>query len=190
MDSNIPELSIWDDRPTKHWFRAYPIGNGRIGAMIFGGVKKEHIQFNEETFWTGHEYNNVNPNAYKHLETVRELIFNKEFAKADEIIEKNMLGIPDLNQAYQTFGDLFIKFEDHDDFSNYHRELDINSSIVKVSYLNLKNNVKYSRSYFASHPANIIVMKFASNKPGMLNFSISMKRKFDEKLVTFLFSGF
>lgn len=140
------KLALWYRQPATNWMReALPIGNGRIGAMIFGGVKQEHLQFNDKTLWTG---------------TTRNL------RKEKSLTDKQARG------SYQNFGDVFFDFLGFDTVSNYRRELDLETAISKVTFTS--NGATYTREYFASYPNNAIVMRFTSGKPGNISFEASL----------------
>ena len=102
-------LKLWYTRPATEWTEALPIGNGRLGAMVYGGIEREHLQLNEDTLWSGGPHCYDNPDAYGHLATVRELLERGEYAEAEATAE-NMLGIPKYQQAYMPLGDLFLDF--------------------------------------------------------------------------------
>ncbi|MCP4764208.1 MAG: glycoside hydrolase family 95 protein, partial [archaeon] len=156
---------------------------GRIGAMVFGGIKKEHIQFNEDTLWSGKQYDPTNHDAYNHLDQVRKLIIEEKYKEADNIILKKMGGHPERLQYYQPFGDIFLKFKNHNNFSNYRRELDLNEAIVRISYTNDELNANFIREYFVSAPDNILVIKISCDKPKSINLTASLNRKYDAKSI-------
>ncbi|MBF0575463.1 glycosyl hydrolase family 95 catalytic domain-containing protein [Dysgonomonas sp. GY617] len=137
-----PELKLWYDKPALNWMTsALPLGNGRLGAMIYGTVEKEHIQFNDKTLWTG---------------------------------SKTERG------AYQNFGDVYIEFDNHANYSNYRRDLSIDDAIAHVNYKSA--GVQYSREYFASYPDNAIVMHFSANKKGKVNFKVNLQDSHQGKM--------
>ena len=118
------DLTLWYERPASEWLEALPIGNGRLGAMVYGGIGMEHLQLNEETLWTGGPHNYDNPNAYNHLEEVRDLLKQEQYIEAEETAEK-MMGSPKYQMAYQPLGDLFLSFPKGIKSADYHRELDL-----------------------------------------------------------------
>ena len=126
-------LKLWYDAPAADWNEALPIGNGRLGAMVYGGIEQEHLQLNEETLWSGGPHSYDNPDAYKHLEKVRDLLRQEQYNDAEELAEK-MMGVPKYQMAYQPFGDLFLTFPDGGKANDYHRELDMQKAVAKVSY--------------------------------------------------------
>jgi len=190
---------LWYENPAKDWMReALPIGNGYIGAMFFGGIDTEQIQFSEGSLWSGGPGANPNynygnrPDAWKYLAEVRALIKAGKLAEANALVEKYMTGVAPEKQAgdstewgdygaQQTMGDLYIKVGHGDvPVSNYRRELDITKAIGKVGYTIGKD--QYTRSYFANYPAGVMVYRLESSKPE--NYEISYRtpqRKSQEK---------
>ncbi|MFD1677571.1 glycosyl hydrolase family 95 catalytic domain-containing protein [Alicyclobacillus fodiniaquatilis] len=155
--------------PAVTWTDTLPIGNGRLGAMVFGGVKKEHLQLNEDTLWSGgpKEYNN--PSAKDILPEVRRLIFAGQYVKADQLC-KQMMG--PYNQSYQPLGDLYIQFHHDGDGTDYERSLDLQTATTRVQYR--IGEVVYHREIFASYPDQVVVMHLSASRPGMLNFTATM----------------
>lgn len=152
--------------PAKQWTDALPIGNGRLGAMIFGGVESELIQLNEDTLWSGGPGNWDNPRAQEVLPEVRRLVAEGQYVKADEL-SKEMQGT--FTQSYLPFGDLSIVFEHGEQPHSYHRELDLQQGIARVEYI--VDDVHYSREIFASYPDQVIAARLQSSREGMLNFT-------------------
>ncbi len=146
------------DKPANSWNEALPIGNGRLGAMIFGGIPEERIQLNEETVWAGGPHNNVNPRASEYFKTVCELLFRKEYLKAQEIANKQIYSIQN-GMPYQPVGDLKLEFEGQsfDKVNNYQRQLDISRAIFNVSYE--YDGIKFYREIFSSLNENVLVIK-------------------------------
>lgn len=159
-------LKLWYDKPASNWNEALPIGNGRLGAMVFGTPEQEHLQLNEETVWAGGPYNNVNPASAIYIKKVRELIFQGKYALAQEMADENIKSFQN-GMPYQTMGDLYISFPDHKEYSDYHRELDISDAIAKVSYK--ANGTVFSREIFSSFTDQVIIIKLSADKPGKIN---------------------
>ena len=164
-------LKIWYKQPAQEWVEALPVGNGRLGAMVFGGVNEELIQLNEETLWSGRPVDlNPNSEAVNYLPQIREALFKNEWGKARDLCHK-MQG--DYTQSYLPMADLKIKYAFEDDnVINYYRELDIAHALNKTSYT--KNGVTYEREIFASAPEQLIIVKLLSSKKGTLSFSASL----------------
>jgi len=165
-----PDQILWYKNPSANWNEALPIGNGRIGAMVFGGITDEHLQLNENTLYSGEpslSYKKVNITG--DFDKVMSLLRNQKNTEADEYIRQNWLGR--LHANYEPLGDLFIKTNHSEKVTNYRRELDIANSISQVSYQ--LDGVQYTREMFASHPDSIIVVKFTASKP-VLNLVASL----------------
>jgi len=164
-------LKLWYNAPAADWSEALPIGNGRLGAMVYGGVEQEHLQLNEETLWSGGPQSYDNPEAYTYLDGVRILLQKEEYVEAEELAEK-MMGVPLYQMAYQPFGDLYLDFPKGEKASKYRRELDLGTALNKVTYT--IGDANYTRTIFASHPDQAIVIHIECDKPGQVNFDLSM----------------
>lgn len=162
------------------WDYALPVGNGRIGAMMFGGVNHERIQLNEETLWGGYKRKGDNPLAGASLQEIQHLLFQGKSEEATKLAEQKFVGVPMNLESYQSLSDLFIDNLDRTEkFESYYRELNIDSAIAKVKY---KANGKwFTREMFASHPNQVIAIKYHCNVPGGLSFQLSMLRERDAK---------
>jgi alpha-L-fucosidase 2 len=164
-------LIMWYDKPASVWNEALPIGNGRLGAMVYGDPMNEIIQLNEETFWSGGPSRNDNPNALKVLPEVRRLIFAGEYYEAERLVYENML--TELHGSmYQVIGNLNLEFEGHENYTDYYRELDLERAVFTTTYR--VDGVSYAREVFASQPDQVIVMKLSASKPSSITFSAGM----------------
>ncbi|HYF70750.1 MAG TPA: glycoside hydrolase family 95 protein [Ohtaekwangia sp.] len=175
------ELKLWYTKPAKNWNEALPIGNGRLGAMIFGGIAEERIQLNEESVWSGKKNDFINPAASKSLFAVRRLLFEGKYTEAQELAQKNLMGDKKIASSYQTLGDLNITFPDSLNVSNYVRELDLETAVAKVSY-NI-GSVSFTREIFSSAVDQAIVVRITSNKPGSVSFGLALSRPGDNASV-------
>jgi alpha-L-fucosidase 2 len=164
-------LKLWYDKPAETWNEALPVGNGRIGAMIFGDPSIEHLQLNEETVWAGGPHSNVNEESAKFIPVVRRLIFEGRYSEAQKIADKNIYSVQN-GMPYQPVGDLFISFPEHDNATAYYRELDIQNAIATVRYD--INGVNYKREYFASFTDQVIILRYTADKPRMISCSIRL----------------
>ena len=163
---------LWYDKPAEKWEEAIPVGNGKLGAMVFGRPHNERIQLNEGTLWAGGPYDPVNPDAKGALPEVRSLVNQGKYRDAASLISAKVMAKP-LGQApYQTVGDLLLDFP-HQEPVNYRRELDLESATTFVSYYS--GGVQFVREVFASAPDNVIVVRISADKPGALSFSAGMK---------------
>jgi len=172
----MPEsnLVLRYDRPAELWTEALPIGNGRLGAMIFGGVAEERIALNEGTIWAGGPHNYDNPDALAALPEIRRLIFEGKYKEAHELTQNRFMGKPMGQAPYQTMGDLVITME-HDGASPtaYRRELDLEEAVCKTSYV--AGGVRFTREAYASHPADLIAVKVEASEKGKLSFSVRFR---------------
>lgn len=164
-------LTLWYDEPAEEWTEALPIGNGRLGAMVFGKTDTERIQFNEDTLWTGGPHDYTHEGAKDHLPEIRRLLFEGKQREAEQLAMETFMSVPLRQRAYQPFGDLLLEFG-HDEVSDYRRELDLSRALARVTYQ--AGGVSYSREIFASHPHNCIVMQITCDKPGALSFKAQL----------------
>jgi alpha-L-fucosidase 2 len=165
-------MKLWYQQPAKEWAQALPVGNGRLGAMIFGGTASERLQFNEDTLWTGkpHEYQHGGAVAY--LPVVRKLLFEGKQREAEKLAGQQMMSIPLRQEKYQPFGDLRLSFPGHDEPSDYRRELDIDSSLATVRYR--VGDTRFVREVFCSFPDQVIVVRLTCDQPGQLTFNAKL----------------
>ncbi|MRN56036.1 glycoside hydrolase family 95 protein [Paenibacillus monticola] len=157
------------NKPAKDWNEALPIGGGRLGAMIFGGVEKERFQLNEDTLWSGSPQDRNRPQALELLPEVRRLLAEEEYLAADEL-SKEMLG--PYAQSYMPFGDLYLQFEHGDYTEAYKRTLDLEQGISRVEYT--IGGVKYTREAFASYPGRVLALRLTADEPGMLSLTVKL----------------
>src|SRR5688572_9598196 len=153
---------LWYNQPAQEWVEALPVGNGRIGAMIFGGVRKERLQLNEDTLWGGGPYDPVNPEARDALPEVRRLVFNGEYEKATELVTAKVMGKPLRQMAYQTIGDLKLAFPNLGDSTAYRRTLDLDGAIATTQFT--CDGIAYSREIFATAPDNVLVIRIKASE--------------------------
>ena len=165
-------LSLWYDRPAEQWTQALPIGNGRLGGMVFGGTARERIQLNEDTFWSGRPHDYTNLEARQHLDEVRKLIFEGKHAEAQAIVDRHMMGIPRFLQAYQPLGDLRLAFPGHEQVTDYSLELDLDQAIVRVKYR--VGGAQFTREMFSSAIDQAIVVHLTCDRPGRLTFTATL----------------
>ena len=169
----VPHTSIFHmNKPAENWNEAIPIGNGRLGGMVWGGIKQERIQTNDDTFWSGEPRNVQNPGAAQYLPEIRQLLIDQKHSEAQKLINSKMLG-PN-NQSYMPLTDIVLDFPSGD-FTDYHRELDMNRGIVTVSYR--QGGVGFVREIFASYPDQTIVMRIKSGKPRSITFDATLSSK-------------
>ena len=172
-----PRQVLFYHHPAREWNQAFPLGNGRLGAMVFGNVNAERIQLNENTLWMGGPRDTNNPDALKHLAEVRRLLFAGLPVEAYAVAEKYSMGRPFRLESYQTLGDLRLTFDHEGTPTDYRFELDIDSAIARLTYR--LGGVLYTREVFASHPAQAIVVRLTADAPGKLNVSTWIDRQQD-----------
>jgi alpha-L-fucosidase 2 len=170
-------MTLWSDRPAPQWDHATPVGNGRLGAMIFGDVVRERIQLNEETLWSGGPRDTVNAEAMSEIGNVRRLLFADKPREAIELADGTMMGRPRRLLPYQTLGDLWLAFDGQDAATDYRRELDLASAVARVSYR--AGGAQFTREIFASHPAQVIVVRLSSEQPGRISVTVGLNRERD-----------
>jgi len=175
IQNNNSSLKLWYNKPAERWTEALPIGNGSMGGMVFGRVDSERVQLNDDTFWTGKQYDPNNPEALPNLPKVRELIKTGKYQEAMDLANEKLMGNPVDLMKYQPLGDLRIFFDDHKEFKNYKRELNIENAVVKISYES--NGTNYTREIFASYPDQVMVYHFKSDKPGTISFKATLNSK-------------
>ena len=176
-NTDTNNLVLWYQQPAEEWTDALPIGNGRLGAMVFGGVERERIQLNEETLWDGGPRDTNNPKALEALPKVQQLLFDDQNEEATKLAGETMLGVPERIKSYQSLGDLFLEFSYDGDPTEYHRELNLNTGIAKTTYR--CGNVNFSREVFATAVDNLIVLRIESDTAGQLAFDVAITREQD-----------
>ena len=173
-------LRLWYRAPASNWDAALPIGNGRLGAMIFGGVVEDRLQLNEDSVWAGEKRDRINPAAAAALPEVRRLIVAGRPAEAEALADKAMISEPRRLPPYQTLGDLRLRLPDpgpDHPVTGYRRELDLASAISRVEYQS--GGVRYTREAFASAPDQVIAVRLSSDQPGLVSFSVMLSREAD-----------
>lgn len=166
--------TLWYNQPAQHFEESLVLGNGKMGASVFGGVLSDQIYLNDLTLWSGGPVDpNMNPEAYKHLPAIREALKNEDYKLADQL-QRKLQG--KFSESYAPLGTLFLDFTHEGDPKMYKRELNISEAISKVSYE--VNGVKFTREYFMSYPDQIMVIRLTSSRKGALDFGI----KFESQL--------
>ncbi|MCW3058534.1 MAG: hypothetical protein JWQ02_355 [Capsulimonas sp.] len=162
-------LALWYQRPAQEWLEALPIGNGRLAAMVYGGVDTETLQLNEGTLWGGGPHNYDNPDGLAALPEIRSLVFAGKFHEAEELVNAKFMGKPAGQMPYQTVGNLKLSFADSGDIVDYRRDLDLASATTHVEYM--AGGVKFARETFASAPDNVIAVRMTAGKSGKISFT-------------------
>ncbi len=163
------EYKLWYDAPAQVWTEALPLGNGRLGAMVYGNPATEQIQLNEETIWAGQPNNNANPEAKEWIPKIRQLIWEGKYREAQEMCTAHVKSPTNQGMPYQSFGELRISFPGHARYTDYYRELSLDSALTVVTY-NV-DGVNYKRESFVSLPDQVVVTRITADKPGMVTFN-------------------
>ncbi len=166
-DDDPEGLVLWYRKPASTWTEALPVGNGRLGAMIFGDAQNERLQLNEDTLWSGAPQNWNNPQAYDHLAAVRELVLKQQkYVEADAVC-RQMQG--PFTESYQPLGNLHLKFEDFGKITSYRRQLDLSQAVARVSFQ--ASGTAFTREIFASAPDQVIVVRLTADRANALTFT-------------------
>ncbi|HUU94105.1 MAG TPA: glycoside hydrolase family 95 protein [Phycisphaerae bacterium] len=171
------ELTLWYTEPASEWVEALPVGNGRLGAMVFGGIEQERLQLNEETIWDGYPRDTTNPEALKALPEVRRLLFEGKNQEATKLAGEALMGRPQRINSYQPVGDLQLRMPHPEKVIDYRRSLDLDSGIATVRYH--ADGVTYTREVFASAPDQVIVVHLSADQPGSIDASLTLTRPRD-----------
>lgn len=166
---------LWYKGWARDWNEALPIGNGRLGGMVFGTIAREQIQLNEDSVWYGGPVDRNNPDAIEYLPKVRDLLFNGKIKDAERLAKLALSGIPESQRHYQPLGDLFLYFN-HDEsrVDKYYRELDIDRSVAKVCYS--YDGINYTREYFTSAVDQVMVIRITADRPGSISLNAQLRR--------------
>ncbi|MFI6160123.1 glycosyl hydrolase family 95 catalytic domain-containing protein [Micromonospora haikouensis] len=164
------DMALWyDEGAGTDWLRALPIGNGRLGAMVFGNVDTERLQLNEDTVWAGGPYDSANTRGAANLAEIRRRVFADQWSSAQDLINQTMMGSPGGQLAYQTVGNLRLAFGSASGVSQYNRTLDLTTATVTTTYV--LGGVRYQREVFASAPDQVIVLRLTADKANSITFT-------------------
>lgn len=158
--------TLWYDRPAQTWTEALPIGNSRLGAMVYGGTASDRLQLNEETIWAGRPNNNANPEAKEYLPKVRELVWQGKYKEAQDMATAHVMAKTNAGMPYQPFGDLYVSFPGQKECSNYRRELSLDSARAVTTYR--ADGVNYRREYISSLSGNVIMVHLTASEKGKI----------------------
>lgn len=168
-----PSTLIWFTSPAAKWEEALPVGNGRLGAMVFGKNKEERIQFNEATYWTGGPYSTVVKGAYKALPEIQKLVFEGKFLDAHNLFGRTLMGYPVEQQKYQCLANLYLRFNNEDNIQQYKRWLNLETGITTTTYT--ANGITYRREVLASAPGQVIAIRLTASKPSSISFQANLQ---------------
>ena len=166
-------LLLWYKHPAERWENALPVGNGRLGAMVFGRTDEEQIPLNEDTYWSGGPYSTVVKGSYRALPEIQRLIFDGQYQQAHTLFGRSLMGYPVEQQKYQALGNLVIKFPSKDPVNDYRQQLDLDTGIATTAYR--QNGVHYVREVFVSPIDNCIVVRLTSDKRGAISFTAQLR---------------
>jgi alpha-L-fucosidase 2 len=169
--------TLWFEQPAARWEEAFPVGNGRLGAMVFGGLEAERLQLNHDSLWSGGPEDADNPAALPALALIRELLFAQRFAEAQELADRTQICRPSTYGSfgcYQTLGDLRVRFDGHSSVQGYRRELDLGEAVVRIRYR--RGDTAFCRESFASAPDQVLVMELSADQPGRVSCVIDLSR--------------
>lgn len=180
------ELALWFDKPAGKWVEALPVGNGRLGAMVFGGIEKERIQFNDDTLFNGKPHDYAHKGAVQHLPAIRKLLYDGKQKNAENLAGREFMSVDggsNKQRAYQPFGDLVLTFPGFNGKSpnNYRRELNIDNAVASVEFV--VKDVKFRREVLASFPDNVIVTRLSSSKPKSIHCIASLNSPHDDIVI-------
>jgi alpha-L-fucosidase 2 len=168
-----PAPVLWYTHPAEKWENALPVGNGRLGAMVFGRTDEEIIQLNEDTYWSGGPYSTTVPGGHKALPEIRALLFEGQLIKAHRLFGRHLMGYPVEQQKYQSLGNLVLTFPDESAVSNYRHQLDLDTAIATTTYE--RGGVRYRRDVFSSPVDQVIVVRIACEPAGRLTFAAQLR---------------
>ncbi|MCK0156479.1 glycoside hydrolase N-terminal domain-containing protein [Cellulophaga sp. F20128] len=171
------ENTLWYTAPAKEWIEALPVGNGRLGAMVYGGVINEKIQLNEESVWAGPPIPTGKPGAWTSIEEARKLIFNGQYTEANTLVQDNVLDRRIAPRSYQTLGELNLNFKIEGEAKNYKRALNLDNAITKTSFT--VNGITYVREVFSTPIDQVIVVLLTADKPNAISVDLNLDRPAD-----------
>lgn len=164
-------LQLWYRQPAAEWVEALPVGNGRIGAMVFGGITDERIQFNEHTLWIGEPRDYSHPGASNHLAAIRQLLFDGKQKEAEQLAMREFMSVPLRQMPFQPFADLRLQFPGHTNVIEYRRELNLDEAVARTSYR--VGAIRFVRETFASAPDQVLVTRIAADLKGQVSFEVT-----------------
>lgn len=176
-----PVYKLWYDKPAQVWTEALPLGNGRLGAMVFGGPMEDRIQLNEATIWAGQPNQNANPNALKALPVIQDLVFKGKYSEAQDMATEKVMSNKNHGMPYQTFGDLKLSFPGHTNYTNYYRELNLDEAKATVTYS--LNGVNYKREYITSFTDQLVLIRISADKPGAVSFNAALSTSHNDPVI-------
>lgn len=173
MAASNPALILWYAHPADKWENALPVGNGRLGVMVFGRTDEEEVQLNEDTYWSGGPYSTVVKGGSAVLPEIRRLVFEGNYKMAHVLFGRSLMGYPVEQMKYQSLGRLALRFPAGGLATDYRHELDLDSAVVRTTYL--QHGVHYTREVFSSPADQVIVVRITADKPGQISFKAQLR---------------
>ena len=165
-------LSLWYTQPAEKWTEALPVGNGRLGAMVFGKVQEERIQLNEDTVWAGGPHRYARTGAAQYLPRIRQLLFDGKQREAERLAGEHFMSEPLRQVPYQPLGNLLLSLPSDGQVSHYRRDLDIDSAVASVSYQ--VGDTTFRREVIASAPDQVVAVRITADQPGKVSFTATL----------------
>ncbi len=175
------DMVLWYKQQGEKWLEGLPLGNGMIGAMVFGGVPQERIALNESSFWSGRPHNYDDPEAFKYFPQIRDLVFAEKYKEAEKMVDDHFYGIPKSQEAYQPIGDLVLSFPDSN-IADYRRELDMETGVATIRYR--QGDAVFTRQAFVSWPDRVLVIRISADKPGRVSVDAKLLGPYKETTTT------
>jgi len=179
------DLKLWYNKPSEAWTDALPLGNGRLGVMVYGIPASDTVQINEDTFWSGSPYQNTNPDAKKYLKEIQEDIDSGDYINAQKLSLAHIIGdkkVTSHGQVYESVGNLVLKFPGHEKFTDFYRDLDLATAVATTKYK--VNGVEFKRETFTSFTDQLIIIRITASKPNSISFATSFADPLKKNLVT------
>lgn len=178
---SLSAQTLWYREPARVWTDALPLGNGRLGAMVYGNPVVERLQLNEETLWTGQPNNNANPKAKTAIPEAQRLLFAGKYKEAEALINAKVMSSTNQGMAYQTLGDAWIAQQGTDHYTGYRRWLSLDSAVAVTQWTS--EGVRYRREVFTSFPDQVVIVRLTASRPGMISFSARLSSPHDDVLI-------
>ena len=174
------DMVLWYRQPAEKWLEAMPLGNGLMGAMVFGGIRQERIALNESTFWSGRPHDYDHPEALRYFPQIRDLVFAGKFQEAERMADTNFYGRPAAQQAFQPLGDLLLTVDGVEQAEDYRRELDMETGVAKIAFR--VGDARFTREVFVSYPDRVMVVRISSDKPRRVSVQAQLKSPYRDDI--------
>lgn len=175
------QYKLWYKEPARVWTDALPLGNGRLGAMVYGIPSTDRIQLNEETIWTGQPNNNPNPKAKTAIPVIQKLLFEGHYKQAQDMASEKVMSATNWGMAYQTFGDVYISNSNVSDYTDYYRELSLDSARAIIRFTS--DGVTYQREVITSFSEDVVMVRFTASKPGSITFNANYTTPHEDVII-------